>query len=140
MSHNEQNNSQPKPPLRMLYVEDNRLNSVLFEEAMRMRGDIELQCFETASEAMAFLQETPAWTPQFIVLDANLPDGTGYELLRKLRDRPELKNTPAVMCSADAYADDLARARDAGFVAYWTKPLDLTQVNTDLDHWCQALR
>ncbi|MFY7941717.1 MAG: response regulator [Burkholderiaceae bacterium] len=128
------------PSLRMLYVEDNRLNAVLFEEAMRMRGDIELQCFETAAETMAFLQTEPAWVPEFIVLDANLPDGTGYDLLKKLRGQVTLLHTPAFMCSADAYADDLTRAREAGFVGYWTKPLDLTQVNKDIDHWRGAPR
>ena len=128
------------PSLRMLYVEDNRLNAVLFEEAMRMRGDIELQCFETAAETMAFLHSEPAWVPEFIVLDANLPDGTGYDLLKKLRAQVTLLHTPAFMCSADAYADDLTRAREAGFVGYWTKPLDLTQVNKDIDHWRGAPR
>ncbi len=137
MNTPEPNDAQPtdRPCLRMLYVEDNRLNAVLFEEAMRMRGDIELQCFETAEETMAFLQAEPAWVPEFIVLDANLPDGTGYDLLKQLRTRDTLLHTPAFMCSADAYADDLARARAAGFVGYWTKPLDLTQVNQDIDHW-----
>jgi CheY-like chemotaxis protein len=135
MSHNEQNNPQASTPLRMLYVEDNRLNAVLFEEAMRLRSDIDLRCFETAAETLTCLEEDRAWVPEFIVLDANLPDGTGYELLKKLRARPELQHTPAVMCSADAYADDLARARDAGFVGYWTKPLDLSQVNADIDRW-----
>lgn len=137
MNTSEPNEAQPtgRPCLRMLYVEDNRLNAVLFEEAMRMRGDIELQCFETAAETMAFLQTEPAWVPEFIVLDANLPDGTGYDLLKKLRAQVTLLHTPAFMCSADAYADDLTRAREAGFVGYWTKPLDLTQVNKDIDHW-----
>lgn len=137
-------NNDAQPPtgsgLRMLYVEDNRLNAVLFEEAMRMRGDIDLQCFETALETMAFLQSAPQWVPELIVLDANLPDGTGYELLKKLRALDQLQNTPAFMCSADAYADDLARAREAGFVGYWTKPLDLSQVNNDIDRWRKQLR
>jgi CheY-like chemotaxis protein len=121
--------------LRMLYVEDNRLNAVLFEEAMRMRGDIELRCFETAAETMDFFHTETTWLPEFIVLDANLPDGTGYDLLKQLRVQDALLHTPAFMCSADAYADDLTRAREAGFVGYWTKPLDLTQVNNDIDHW-----
>ncbi|XVJ69115.1 MAG: response regulator [Rhizobacter sp.] len=131
------NDAQPtaKPCLRMLHVEDNRLNAVLFEEAMRMRGDIELVSFETAAETLAFLHAEPAWRPEFIVLDANLPDGTGYDLLKQLRAREALRHTPVFMCSADAYADDLRRAREAGFEGYWTKPLDLTQVNNDIDHW-----
>lgn len=118
--------------LRMLYVEDNRLNTVLFEEAMNMRGDIELRCAETGEEALACLQE---WTPHLLVLDAHLPDTTGYELLLQLRSLPPLADTPAFMCSADAYADDLARAHAAGFAGYWTKPVDLNVVHADIDAW-----
>jgi CheY-like chemotaxis protein len=137
-ANNAQSNAQA--PLRMLYVEDNRLNAVLFEEAMRMREDIELQCFETAAETIAFLQTEPPWRPDLIVLDANLPDSTGYDLLKQLRVLDGLEQTPAFMCSADAYADDLVRAKQAGFVGYWTKPLDLAQVNQDIDHWRNTLR
>ncbi len=127
--------SNARAAVRMLYVEDNRLNAVLFEEAMRMRGDIDLQCFESIAETIAFLQSEPTWQPDLIVLDANLPDGTGYDLLKQLRAQEGIEHTPAVMCSADAYADDLARAREAGFAAYWTKPLNLGQVNKDIDRW-----
>ncbi len=126
----------PAPPLRLLYVEDNRLNAVLFEEAMRMRGDIDLQSAETGSQAVACLTD---WTPHLLVLDAHLPDTTGYALLRQLRLNRALEKTPAFMCSADAYAEDLARAKEAGFVGYWTKPLDLKLVNGDIDRWRQQL-
>lgn len=124
------------PALRMLYVEDNRLNAILFEEAMRLRGDIDLRCAETGEEALACLAD---WMPQVLVLDAHLPDTTGYELLARLRGIPGLAQAPAFMCSADAYADDLARAQAAGFAGYWTKPLDLAVVHADIEAWLARL-
>ncbi len=124
------------PLLRVLFVEDNRLNAVLFEEAMRMRGDVDLRSVETGAQA---LDQAADWTPHLLVLDAHLPDTTGYDLLEKLRTQPALRNVPAVMCSADAYPEDLSRAKAAGFAGYWTKPLDLVRVNSDLATWRQQL-
>ena len=66
--------------MRLLYVEDNRINALLFEEAMRLLGGIELQVAESGADAIGLLQ---AWTPQVLVLDANLPDMNGHELLQR---------------------------------------------------------
>jgi two-component system, OmpR family, response regulator len=71
-----------------------------------------------------------------LVLDANLPDMHGHDLLGQLRRLPGLGEVPAFMCSADAMPEDLARARSAGFLDYWTKPIELPKVSAAL----QALR
>jgi PAS domain S-box-containing protein len=120
----------PRSALRMLYVEDNRINAILFEEAMRMRGGVELQIAEDGAQALALAQQWPA---QVLVLDAHLPDMNGHDLLAQLRTLPAFAETPAFMCSADASAEDVQRARDAGFVGYWTKPIDIAAVMRDLD-------
>lgn len=118
------------PPLRMLYVEDNRINAILFEEAMRLHGGIELEVAEDGEQALTLSRN---WTAQVLVLDAHLPDMSGYELLARLRAMPALADAPAFMCSADASADDVQRAKQAGFVGYWTKPIDIGSVMRDLD-------
>jgi CheY-like chemotaxis protein len=117
--------------LRMLYVEDNRINAILFEETVRLRGGIELQLAEDGAEALALVQQ---WSPEVFVLDAHLPDMSGYELLLRLRELPALASVPAFMCSADAMDEDIRRATAAGFVGYWTKPVDLSRVMSDLDN------
>lgn len=118
------------PALRVLYVEDNRINALLFEEAMRVLGGIELVVAENGADA---LRTVEAWTPQVLVLDANLPDMNGNELLGRLRRQPGLAKVPAYMCSADAMPEDLQRARDSGFQGYWTKPIELNAVSAALD-------
>ncbi len=120
----------PAAPLRLLYVEDNRINALLFEEAMRVLGGVELQVAEDGAEALRLAAQ---WTPQVLVLDANLPDMHGHELLGRLRRLPRLEEVPAFMCSADAMPEDLSRARDAGFLDYWTKPIELPKVSAALD-------
>jgi len=116
--------------MRVLYVEDNRINAILFEETLRMHGGVELRIAEDGAEALDVVKD---WTPDLLVLDAHLPDMTGYEVLTALRRQPALVGTPAFMCSADASASDQQSARDAGFVGYWAKPIHIPTVRADLD-------
>ncbi len=120
-----------KNGLRMLYVEDNRLNAILFEEAMRMHNpQIELRVAEDGDQALLLAQD---WQPEVLVLDAHLPGASGFEVLRMLRALPGLDNVPAYMCSADAMPDDVKRAYEAGFIGYWTKPINVSLVLADIE-------
>ncbi|MGY4829308.1 PAS domain S-box protein [Sphaerotilaceae bacterium SBD11-9] len=119
------------PGLRMLYVEDNRINALLFEEAMRMHSShIELRVAEDGDQALVLAQD---WQPEVLVLDAHLPGISGFEVLRQLRTLPGLDTVPAYMCSADAMPDDVQRAYEAGFVGYWTKPINIGSVLADIE-------
>jgi CheY-like chemotaxis protein len=116
--------------MRVLYVEDNRINAILFEETLRMHGGAELKLAEDGREALEMVQD---WLPELLVLDANLPDMTGFEVLSLLRQVPGLEQTPAIMCSANATPGDQRQAQDAGFVGYWSKPIHIPSVRADLD-------
>lgn len=119
----------PATPLRVLYVEDNRINAMLFEEALRPYPQIELEVAEDGQMAMSLAQER---APDVLVLDAHLPGMSGFEVFDALRALPGLNDVPAFMCSADAMPEDVARARDAGFAGYWTKPIDIVAVTDEL--------
>jgi PAS domain S-box-containing protein len=112
-------------PLRVLYVEDNRINALLFEEALRDYAYIHLEVAEDGQMAMSTARE---FEPQVLVIDAHLPGMSGFEVLRALRTLPGLSEVPAYMCSADALPEDIARAHAEGFVGYWTKPIDIPEV------------
>jgi PAS domain S-box-containing protein len=126
------------PALRMLYVEDNRINAILFEEAMRLHGDcVELRVAEDGDQAVLI---AGSWHPEVLVLDAHLPGASGFDVLRLLRALPGLDNVPAYMCSADAMPDDVQRAYEAGFVGYWTKPINVGSVLADVEQCLQRSR
>jgi PAS domain S-box-containing protein len=120
----------PSPALRMLYVEDNRINAILFEEAIRLRDDVELRVADDGTEA---LDQVRDWRPDVLVLDAHLPGIDGFALLNVLRAQPGLGQVPAFMCSADAMPDDMERAAHAGFAGYWSKPINIAKIMSDLD-------
>ena len=120
---------QDQTPLQVLYVEDNRINAMLFEEALRPYAELALTVVEDGQAAIDVAHQR---APEVLVLDAHLPDMDGLALLKALRDVPELATVPAYMCSADAMPEDIARAKAAGFSGYWTKPIDIRQITTEL--------
>ena len=124
--------------MRLLYVEDNHINAILFEGALRMAAHrIDLRVAEDGDEALVVARD---WRPHVLVLDAHLPGMSGFDVLRHLRTVPGLADAPAYMCSADAMPEDVQRAHDAGFAGYWTKPLDISAVLADLDALVRQMR
>jgi CheY-like chemotaxis protein len=115
--------------MRVLYVEDNRINALLFEEALKLEPDIELRVAEDGAQALAVAGE---WGPDLLVIDSHLPDTSGSELLPQLRALPGLEGVRAVMCSADSQPEDEQAARDHGFADYWLKPIDIPSLLADL--------
>ena len=129
LANQPQTPSAPQVPLHVLYVEDNRINAMLFEEALRPYPQLSLEIAEDGQMALSMARDK---APDVLVLDAHLPGMSGFDVLRALRTLPHLGSTPAFMCSADAMPDDVARATAAGFEGYWTKPIDIQQVTTVL--------
>ena len=116
-------------PLRVLYVEDDRISALLFSEALRDQAGLALRLAEDGAQAMA---EAAQWLPQVLVLDAHLPDTRGHALLARLRQLPGLAKVPAFMCSADGGAQDIAQALAAGFQGYWVKPVATDELRSAL--------
>lgn len=110
--------------VRVLYVDDDRINSLLFVETCRVAGGAEVETAATAGEALELVQ---AWAPDLLVIDLHLPDGNGYELLPALRSRLGTQ-PPAFLCTADEAPLVEAPARAAGFEGCWPKPVHLPDV------------
>jgi CheY-like chemotaxis protein len=115
--------------MRLLYVEDNRINALLFEEALKLQPGFELRVAEDGAQALELACE---WHPEVLVLDSHLPDVNGAALLQRLRQLPGLASVPAFMCSADAQLEDVQQALAAGFLGYWAKPISIVSVLSDL--------
>jgi CheY-like chemotaxis protein len=106
--------------MRVLYVDDDRVNSVLFEEACRLHGGLEVKTAESGAEALDLVQR---WSPDLLLIDLHLPDTRGYELLPALRAQLCDPDLPAILCTADEPAAHEQPARAAGFKACWAKPV-----------------
>jgi two-component system OmpR family response regulator len=107
--------------MHLLYVDDDRINLMLFENACASLPGLQLS---TAASSIEALEQVRIQAPQLLVIDLHLPDGDGTELLATLRREAGLSEVPAVLCSADEGDALRQRATDAGFAACWTKPVD----------------
>jgi len=115
--------------MRLLYVDDDRINVLLFEEVCRVAGGVELASAGSGAEALAVLA---TFNPEMLVIDMHLPDTDGCALLAALRGRRGMAAVPAYLCSADEGGDLRDRAGAAGFAGCWAKPVDVPVLLAEL--------
>ncbi|MBK7062074.1 MAG: PAS-domain containing protein [Rubrivivax sp.] len=107
---------------RVLYIEDNPVNQIVVEGMLSSLPQVSLSLASDPETGLQMAQSQPL---DLVLLDIQLPGMDGYEVLRRLRAHSDTRALPVVAVSANAMAEDLERARDAGFDDYLTKPLDL---------------
>ncbi len=112
------------PRGQLLYIEDNPVNVMLVEELVRSLSGLRIHCETNGIEGV---ERAAALRPDLILVDMQLPDIDGYEVLRRLRARPETESIPCIALSANAMPRDIEHARAAGFDDYLTKPIDFRQ-------------
>ena len=105
----------------LVYIEDNAVNAVLVEGLVALRPGANLR---VAVDGVSGVALALAVRPQVVLIDMQLPDIDGFEVLRRLRAAPSLAATRLIALSANGLSDDIARAMSAGFDDYWTKPID----------------
>ena len=115
---------------RVLYIEDNHVNALIIGELMARRTDLALH---VAVDGASGVAQAQALKPDLILLDMQLPDFDGYEVLRRLRALPATASIPCIALSANAMPEDIERALNAGVSDYWTKPLDFKAFMASLD-------
>ena len=106
------------------YVEDNETNIEVMRGVLAQRAQIQLKTSQLGLDGLAAIR---AQQPDLILLDMQLPDISGQELLRHLKQDDSVAHIPVVVVSADATTPAAAQALTAGAAHYVTKPLDVAQ-------------
>jgi PAS domain S-box-containing protein len=115
--------------LSVLYIEDNAVNALLVAQALSLRPNMRLLSAVDGASGVALAREQ---RPDVVLVDMQLPDFDGYEVLQRLRS--DGAAGPAfIALSASAMPEDVLRAKAAGFIDYWTKPIDLGRFLAGLD-------
>ncbi|MEO1797555.1 MAG: response regulator [Pseudomonadota bacterium] len=109
---------------RVLIIEDEP-NII---EAIRFILSRDGWAVDTHSDGATALAAVARRMPDIIILDAMLPNRSGFELLRDLRDQPETADLPILMLTARGQAKDRERAEEAGASHYMTKPFSNSEV------------
>ena len=106
---------------RVLIVEDNELNMKLFHDLLEAQGYETLQTRE-GLQALALAREH---RPDLILMDIQLPEISGLEVTKWLKEDDELSSIPVVAVTAFAMKGDEERIREGGCEAYISKPISV---------------
>ena len=116
---------QSQAPVRtLLYVEDNPANLELVEQIIARRPGLRLLSAATGKLGIELARTTQ---PEVILMDINLPDINGIEVMSILRNNPSTAHIPIVAISANAMPDDIKKGLQAGFFRYITKPIKVKE-------------
>ena len=140
----EQKEEKPKPELMksgkngiILYIEDNVPNAELVKEIIvNLRPSIQLITSMYGKQAIEYATD---YKPDLIFLDLNLPDISGYEVIKILQSDEKTREIPVVIISADAMPGQIEKLLKAGAEQYLTKPLDVTAFLLVVDEWIGKL-
>ncbi len=109
----------PVPGARVLIVDDNVDGAESLAIFLQLLG-LETR---TAYDGPAGLEAAEEFRPQVVLLDIGLPRMDGYEVARRIRHHPELRDVLLVALSGYGQADDKRRSREAGFDHHLVKPV-----------------
>lgn len=107
---------------KVLIVEDNELNMKLFHDLLESQGYEILQ----TREGMQALQLARAHRPDLILMDIQLPEISGLEVTKWIKEDEDLSNIPVIAVTAFAMKGDEERIRQGGCEAYISKPISVT--------------
>ncbi len=110
-----------KPTKSVLVVEDNDVNMKLFHAVLEAHGCNVLQ----AKEGMEGLRMARKHRQDLIIMDNQLPDVSGLEVTKWLKDDENLKTTPVIAVTAFAMAGDKEKFLEGGCDAYIAKPISV---------------
>ena len=105
----------------VMIVEDNELNMKLFNDLLRANGYSTLP-MRNGYEALDALKEP---RPDLIIMDIQLPEISGLEVTRRIKQDEELKAIPVVAVTAFAMKGDEERIRQGGCEGYLSKPISV---------------
>ena len=106
---------------RILIVEDNALNMKLLRDVLEAFGYETI----TTGEGMEGVALACEQRPDLILMDIQLPDISGYDAVRRLKDHPPTQTIPVVAVTAFAMSGDESKALLSGCDAYVAKPIAL---------------
>jgi two-component system, cell cycle response regulator DivK len=106
---------------RVLIVEDNELNMKLFHDLLEAHGYVTLQ----TKDGLEALQLARQHRPDLILMDIQLPEVSGLEVAKWIKEDDDLKAIPIIAVTAFAMKGDEEKIREGGCEAYIAKPISI---------------
>ncbi len=119
----------------VLVVEDNDINMRLFHDVLEMRGYNVLQ----AKDGMEGWRMARKHRPDLILMDIQLPEVSGLEVTKWLKDDETLKSIPVIAITAFAMAGDKVKILEGGCNAYIDKPISIPDFLRTIERFARPL-
>ena len=124
-------NAIPAMPKRVLIVEDNELNMKLFNDLLEANG---YQVIQTR-DGLSALDLARKHRPDLILMDIQLPEVSGIEVTKWLKEDDELRHIPVIAVTAFAMKGDEQKIREGGCEAYISKPISVVSFLQTIDSY-----
>ncbi len=125
------------PLANVLLVDDSKADIEMTQFRLFERGHLHcnLAVASNGEEALAMLRARAKENGpiDLVLLDINMPEMDGFELLEKMRADKALQDVVVVMCTGSIYDKDMARARALGAAGYLTKPVEFDKLKSLID-------
>ena len=124
---------------RILLVEDNELNREIAEELIGVTG-ASVESAEDGVQAVEMFKESAEGYYDLILMDVQMPHMDGYEATRCIRalGRSDAQKVPIFAMTANAFAEDVQKSREAGMNAHISKQLDIRAVYKQMNRYLQG--
>ncbi len=106
---------------KVLIVEDNELNMKLFRDLLEAHGIDTVQTREGKKAFDIALEQSP----DLIIMDIQLPEISGLEVTKQLKEHDDLKHIPVIAVTAFAMKGDEQKIREGGCEDYISKPISV---------------
>ena len=116
---------------RVLIVEDNELNMKLFNDLLEAHGYTTLQ----TRDGVEALQMAREHRPDLILMDIQLPEVSGLEVTKWIKEDEDLRAIPVIAVTAFAMKGDEEKIREGGCEAYIAKPISVMNFLSTVDQF-----
>jgi len=120
------------PQRKVLIVEDNELNMKLFNDLLEAHGYDTLQ----TKDGVEALRMARQHRPDLILMDIQLPEVSGLEVTKWLKEDDDLRAIPVIAVTAFAMKGDEEKIRDGGCEAYIAKPISVANFLQTVARFC----
>lgn len=115
-------------PIRILLVEDNRANQMIFRDLLEAEG-YHVRCVDNGADAVTAAAE---FDPALILMDIQLPGMDGVTATRILRENERMRNIPIIALTSYAMTGDREKFLVAGCSGYITKPIRVKEFRKEI--------
>lgn len=121
-------NQESKEKKRVLVIDDDEFSLELISVALQ--NDYDLKMLTQGAQALTLAQE---YLPNLIILDLNMPNLDGYEILAQFKSHPFLASIPVLCLSGEKSLEARRQIRELGAAGFLVKPVKKSQLQADIE-------